>query len=281
MIKNTSSQASHIKVLIVDIDGTISGESNQVNFGVKEAIKAVKARGIKVGIATGRMYRSALRFYQEIQADLPLICYQGAWIQDPHTGVKLRHTPVSKRLSLELLDYFEQPHLHQILSVHFYLNDQLYVRDINEDTKKYAYRSTITPIAVGDLRKVLTIEPTKVLALCDDPIIIDELLNRLKKRYNQDQLYMTKSVPTFFEATNPQANKGEAVRFLVEENLGLKSHEVMAIGDNFNDWEMLCYSGIAVAMGNGPDEVKKIADWVAPDVEEDGVARAIERFLLT
>jgi Cof subfamily protein (haloacid dehalogenase superfamily) len=133
---------------------------------------------------------------------------------------------------------------------------------------------------VGDLRKVLHLEPTKILALSEDHSLIDNLLTSLRQRYTPAELYFTKSVATFFEATNPLVNKGTAVRYLAEEVLGLQAENVMAIGDNFNDVEMLQYAGVGVAMGNAPEGVQAIADWVAPDVEEDGVAIAIQKFLL-
>jgi Cof subfamily protein (haloacid dehalogenase superfamily) len=274
------SPSAEIKLLVFDLDGTIVGASNTISESVKQTIKAVKAKGIRVAIATGRMYRSALRFHQAIESDLPLMCYQGAWIQDPVTEKIIRHFSVPKQIVMELLDYLEQPELRETLSVHFYINDELYVRDINQDTKHYISRSKIPVTAVGDLRKLLTQEPTKVLALCDNPQVITDLLMDLSSRYTPEQVYMTKSVPTFFEATNPLANKGEAVRYLAEEILDLKAHNVMTIGDNFNDWEMLTYAGIGVAMGDAPDEVKEIANWVAPGVEEDGAVSAIRKFLL-
>jgi hydroxymethylpyrimidine pyrophosphatase-like HAD family hydrolase len=99
-------------------------------------------------------------------------------------------------------------------------------------------------------------------------------------RYPPGKLYLTKSHTTFLEAGNPAVNKGAAVRYLAEDILGLCPANVMCIGDNFNDVEMLKYAGIGVAMGDAPEEVKAIADWVSPSVEEEGVARAIEQFLL-
>jgi hydroxymethylpyrimidine pyrophosphatase-like HAD family hydrolase len=69
------------------------------------------------------------------------------------------------------------------------------------------------------------------------------------------------------------------VRYLAEKILGLDSSEVMAIGDNYNDTEMLKYAGLSIAMGDAPPRVKEIADWVAPDVENDGAAVAMEKFL--
>jgi Cof subfamily protein (haloacid dehalogenase superfamily) len=271
--------AKDIKLLVVDIDGTIAGHSNTISERVISAIAAVKAKGIDVAVATGRMYRSALRFHSSIGSTLPLVAYQGAWIQDPATNQMHRHLPVAKEMVSALLDYFEKPELRDLLSVHFYINDELYVREVTRETKIYAKRSGIKPIAVGDLRQLDT-EPTKVLALCDDTAIIDSLLGNLRLQYTPAELYLTKSVATFFEATNPNVNKGVAVRYLAEELLKLQPDNVMTIGDNFNDVEMLEYAGIGVAMGNAPPEVQARAKWVAPTVENDGVAAAIEKFLI-
>lgn len=269
-----------IKLLVLDIDGTIAGLSNDIRESVKQAILAAESRGVKVAIATGRMYRSALRFHRDIGSTLPLICYQGAWIQDPATQKRLRHLPLSKQTALQLLDSFEEPHLRPLLSIHFYIDDKLYVPEITEATRIYAQRSGIEPIALKDLRRDLPGEPTKVLALCQNPEVLDGLLSSMRLRYTPAELYLTRSVATFFEATHPLANKGDAVQYLAEEFLGLQAANVMAIGDNFNDVEMITYAGVGVAMGNAPDGVKAAADWVAPDVEEDGVAAAIEQFVL-
>jgi Cof subfamily protein (haloacid dehalogenase superfamily) len=269
-----------IQLLVLDIDGTIAGKSNQLREPIKQAIRQAMAKGIQVAIATGRMYNSALRFHQEINSTLPLIAYQGAWIQDPATDKIYQHLPLSCTLAEQLLNYFETEPLRSLLSVHFYINDQLYVREISPETKLYAQRSGIMPLAVGDLRTTLTSEPTKILALCEDTAIIDQLWGSLRQQYTPAELYLTKSVATFFEATNPNANKGEAVRYLAEDILGLSAQNVMAIGDNFNDVEMLQYAGLGVAMGNAPTDVQAIANWVAPSVEQDGAAAAIEEFAL-
>lgn len=271
---------SEIKLLVLDIDGTIAGESNEIRSPVRCAIQAAQERGVQVAIATGRMYRSALRFYREVGSTLPLMAYQGAWIQDPNTQQLHRHLPVSQQTAMALLDYFEQPQLRSLLSVHFYINDQLYVRELTPETQIYSERSGIEAIAVGDLRQVLTTEPTKVLALSDDTTLIDQILGSLRQQYTPAELYLTKSVATFFEATNPFVNKGAAVRYLAEEILGLQAANVMTVGDNFNDIEMLEYAGVGIAMGNAPAAVKAVAQWVAPDVEEDGAATAIGKFVL-
>lgn len=278
--KTASAQPTQIKLLVLDIDGTIAGESNEISQPVKQAIGRAQQRGVQVALATGRMYRSALRFHQEINSTLPLLAYQGAWIQDPATKKLHRHWAVERQTAIQLLDYFEQPELRSLLSVHFYINDQLYVRDLTPETQIYSERSGVTAIPVGDLRQALTDEPTKVLALSDDTELIDQLLGSLRQQYTPAELYMTKSVATFFEATNPLINKGIGVRYLAEDLLGLQATNVMTIGDNFNDLEMLSYAGIGVAMGNAPADVKAVAHWVAPSVEQDGAAVAIEELVL-
>jgi Cof subfamily protein (haloacid dehalogenase superfamily) len=276
----SSPSTAEIKLLIVDIDGTIAGKSNQVSNRVKKAIRAAQAKGVRVGIATGRMYKSALKFHQEIGADFPVIAYQGAWIQDPATGTTHRHLPVPVETARELIDYFEQSHLFDKLSLHVYLDDRLYVRDINPDTELYIGRSGIPAHPVGDLRKVLTANPTKILAMSEDINLIDSLLLDLRQRYPQEALHITTSVPIFLEATQSGVNKGSAIDYIATKLLGISAANILAIGDNFNDVEMIDYAGVGVAMGNAPDDVKSIADWVAPHIEADGVAAAVEKFIL-
>ncbi len=258
-----------IRLIVVDVDGTIAGSSNEVNQPVIEAIAAVQSRGIPVALCTGRMYRSAGRFHKAINSTLPLITYNGAWIQEPDGGKLHRHIPIPEEYALDLLDYLEQPQWRAELSINFYVDDTLYVRELSVETEIYRKRSGITAIAVGDLRTLAPKGTTKILAMGEDPAIIDRLWTDLQIRYRDGGLYFTQSTPSCFEITHRHATKGNATKFLAEELLGLKAENVMAIGDNFNDVTMLTYAGFGVAMGNAPPEVKEIAHWVAPDVESD------------
>lgn len=269
-----------IQLIVIDLDGTTVGVSNQIQPAVKQAIQAAREQGVAVAIATGRMYQSALRFHQDLELTLPLMAYQGAFIKDPATGEIHQHLTVPGEYVSELLDFLSQPSFQDAVSLHFYIDDCLYVREKTLDTEAYAERSQIAPIPVGDLRRLSEKEPTKILALSQHVGLIDELLATLRQRYTTEQLYLTKSVDIFLEATHPQVNKGAAVRYLAEEILGLQADNVMTIGDNFNDLEMLQYAGLGVAMGNAPEGVKAIADWIAPTVDEDGVAAAIAKFVL-
>jgi Cof subfamily protein (haloacid dehalogenase superfamily) len=273
-------QIRQIRLIVIDLDGTTVGVSNQIRPAVKAAIQAARAQGVQVAIATGRMYRSALRFHQDLGLALPLLSYQGALIKDPASGQVHQHLTVPRSYVAQLLEFLTEPELQAAVSVHLYIDDCLYVKEIKPETIAYAERSDVEPIAVGDLRQVLHTEPTKLLALSDEIALIDRLFGSLQRRYTPAELYLTKSVATFLEATHPQVNKGNAVRYLAEEILGLQPEHVMTIGDNFNDLEMLQYAGLGVAMGDAPAGVKAVANWVAPTVEVDGVAAAIAEFVL-
>jgi hypothetical protein len=273
-----------IRLLVLDIDGTLAGASNQISARVLKAIQQVQERGVAVAIATGRMYQSALRFHQAVGSTLPLMAYQGAFIKSPQTQTLHRHTPLPRQLALEILSYLAPMETSGELSIHLYIDDQLHVRAIIDDTKAYAERSGIQPVAAGDLITLMqtheTLETTKLLALSENTGLLSEILAQLGQRYPTEEMYLTRSVEYFVEATHPLANKGEAVRFVAEELLDLTPTQVMAIGDNFNDLEMIRYAGLGVAMGNAPTPVKQSADWVAPGVDQEGVAVALEQFLL-
>jgi Cof subfamily protein (haloacid dehalogenase superfamily) len=276
-----SERAQAIRLVVLDIDGTIAGVRNDISPAVREVVQAVRHKGIQVAIATGRMFHSALRFHQALQLDLPLMAYQGALIQDPLSGRVHRHWTLEPEKALHLLNYFEEVDFKHHLSVHAYVNDQLYVRALTPETALYCERTGVTAIPVGDLRPLIqTQEPTKLLALSESAEHIDVLYTHLRSQYTPAELYLTKSIATFFEATNPLVNKGTAVRYVAEEILGLRAEQVLTIGDNFNDLEMLEYAGIGIAMGSAPLPVQAIADWVAPDVEQDGAAIALEQLLL-
>jgi Cof subfamily protein (haloacid dehalogenase superfamily) len=269
---------SNIKLLILDIDGTIAGESNQVSQIVKEAIRKVRVQGVRVGLATGRMYCLAKKFHQDIQADLPIIAYNGAWIQDTQTNEILYHQPVKSKIAQQLFSYFEQPKLQEAIEVELYCNDELYVERVTQKTNSYIERWGITVRVIDDFKLLLTEKPTKILASSHSANLITEMLTELKQLYQDKELYLTQSNFFCLEATQAGVNKGVALKYLAETILDVKPKEIMAIGDNFNDIAMLEYVGLSVAMGNAPQPIKRIVDWVAPDVENHGVAVVIANF---
>ena len=273
------SEAADIRLLVLDLDGTIVDEANHIRDSVAQAVDLVQRRGVAVAIATGRRYQSSLPAYDLIGSTTPLICYEGGQIRDRNSGTIHRHWSLEPHVVSEILDYTEPLSLNGGLSVHFYIEDDLYVSNLNEATNKLFEGSTVAPIVMSDLRPLLGRAITEVMVLSDDLEIITRLSTHLKNSNTRTRVKEYKSI-TFLEVFHRTVNKRLAVRCLAEEIMALRPENVMAIGDDLADLEMLEYAGIGVAMGNAPAAVKARADWVTTTIEEDGVARAVERWIL-
>lgn len=274
-----SPTASGIRLLVLDIDGTIVDESNHIRDSVTGVLALVARRGVAVAIATGRRYQSSLPIHGLIGSNLPLICLEGGLIREHRTGFTHRHWALAPRVVSQILDHTERLSLDGRLSVHVYVENDLYVSNLNDAASEFFKGSTVTPIVLSDLRPLLDRAITKVMVLSDEVEIITRLSIHLKNSDSRTRIRQYKSI-TLLEAFHPSANKLQAVRYLAEELMALGPENVMAIGDDFSDIEMLKYAGIGVAMGNAPAAVKACADWVTTTIEEDGVARAVERWLL-
>ena len=267
-----------IRLLVLDIDGTLVDASNRIRNSAIRAIHSAQRRGIAVAIATGRMYRTTLEVAEAINATLPLICYEGALIRQPHTELVHRHWPLEPRLIAELLDQVELFRGGR-LSVHFYIEDHLYVSNLCDASLKYLDGSILEPIVVRDLRPLLNLAVTKVIVLSDDAQTIGRLGGQLQHLSGRNRIKEYNSVH-FVEIFHRDVDKRLAVTHLAEELLSLRPENVMTIGDDQSDIEMLQYAGIGVAMGNASTSVKAAADWVTDTVEEDGVASAVEKWIL-
>ena len=274
-----SEAAADIRLLVLDIDGTIADESNRIQDSVAQAIHAAQRRGVAVAIATGRRYQSSLSAYDSIGSTLPLICYEGALIRDRNTGFVHRHWPLEPRAAAQVLEYTERLKLGDRLSVQLHIHDDIYISNLNGASVDYFEDSQVEPIVVGDLRPLLNRAITKVLVLSDEAQVIERLSSHVKNSHSHTQVKQYKS-NSLLEAFHPTVNKRLAVTYLAEEIMALRRENVMAIGDDFTDIEMLQYAGIGVAMGNAPVAVKACADWVTTTIEKDGVSRAIARWIL-
>jgi hypothetical protein len=262
-----------IKLIAMDMDDTVLNSKLEVSGRTKEVIRAAVAKGIFVTFATGRMYSSCRPFAMELELDVPLITYNGALIQRAMSNEKLFHQPVPLGVAQQIVQWTEQ-HGHHI---QLYIDDKVYVKARNEYAIWYGNHAKVEIYDVGDLTAFLQQEPTKMLIM-SDAARIDGLLGELQGLCNS-AVYMARSKPTFLEIVHPEVSKAKALDYLAKQ-LGVEREEVMAIGDGFNDLEMLEYAGLSVAMDNAHPRVKEQADYVTASNENDGVAKAIEKFVL-
>ncbi|WP_170270400.1 Cof-type HAD-IIB family hydrolase [Heliorestis acidaminivorans] len=264
-----------LSLVAIDVDDTLLTDELKILRQVKEAIQKAQQKGVTVTLATGRMYRSTLPYANELGLALPLIVYQGALIKDSKTGEVLWHRSVDKAVAREVLSFLRDQKLH----VNLYVNDQLYMEKLDEEGLGYIKLAKVPATLIQDHASLLEEHnPTKILAI-GDPEVLKKLEKEGRERWG-DRLFVTRSKPFYLEFMDRRAGKGEALHFLAER-LNISREAVMAIGDSYNDLDMLDYAGISVAMGNGAQEVRERASWIAPTNQEGGVAVALERFVLS
>src|ERR1051326_4006401 len=169
-----------IRLLVLDLDGTIVDESNCIRNSVAQAVRLAQSRGVAVAIATGRRYQSSLPAYDLIGSTQPLICFEGGLIRDRVTGVTHRHWPLEARAIAQILDHTEALSLIGRLSVHFYIEDDVYVSNLNDASSKFFEGSTVLPILTSNLRPLLHRATTKVRGDREDGEIITRLSTLLQ-----------------------------------------------------------------------------------------------------
>lgn len=261
------------ELVAIDLDGTLLGPDNEVSPRVEEALRSVQAAGVRVTIATGRMFTSARRFAEQFGIETPLICYQGAQIRHPVTGEIVSETLVPREIALDVIRYCQRNSYH----VNAFRGDTVFMEELTPAGEFYLGLSGVEATFVPDLAAWLPGDLLKLVIVTDEPTtvtIIDELTEQFGSRLN-----VTRSYPIFAETISPDASKGRALRSLAA-HIGVPIERVMGIGDNLNDLDLVTAAGFGVAMGNGAPEVKARADYVTDDVENDGVATALEKLIL-
>jgi len=236
------------------------------------ALERTRAAGLRVLVATGRMFRSVLPYLKRAGLHDPVICYQGAVVAEPDTGRFLRHEPIPLELARETIEALETAGF----PVNCYVDDELYVARHTPESARYAEFQNLTVHAVGDLASWLEKPATKLVAV-GEPRRLDVLEADMKARFD-GRLYISKSLPYFLEFANPHVTKGSGLAFLAE-HLGFGPETTVAFGDGENDVELLEWAGYAVAVANAHERVLAVADFVCPPVEEEGVAHVLEAYL--
>jgi len=264
-----------IRLVAMDLDDTLLKDDWTISPRVVKAIQKAQAQGVKMTIATGRMSISARPYAEQLGLDVPVITYHGAMVQQVLSGDILFRRVIPSAVAAEIVRYV----LERGVYIQVYLKNRVVAAELNEWSQDYERIASVT-VEKGDLSALLGQEPEgveKILMMADEANL-DQLAPLLKQHYG-DKVHITKSKPYYLEMTDCSVNKGVALAALAER-LGIAQAEVMAIGDSFNDLEMIKYAGLGVAMGNARSEIKEQADIITATNEEDGVAEAIERYVL-
>jgi Cof subfamily protein (haloacid dehalogenase superfamily) len=268
-----------VRLIALDIDGTLVGEDLVVGPRTRAAVAEATRRGIAVCLVTGRMATSAVPFAQKLGLTGPVVAQQGAMVRTMPTpgsnrpGRMLYHRPLRPEVTQEVVRWC---HEHD-LTPHFNYLEWMIVGADEDHLDEYRLfvgdRLRIVPdVAVRAAGGV-----TKVVAIGPGHHSLDVLEEG--RGHFAGKAEVTLSHPRFLEFLAPGVSKGLGVRWLAR-HFNVPLAQCMAVGDQYNDLEMISEVGYGVAMPSAPAAVQAAARFVAPSVDEEGAAQMIERIAL-
>jgi Cof subfamily protein (haloacid dehalogenase superfamily) len=263
------------RLVFCDLDGTVATFDGQVRPAVQQAMQAVVDAGHCITLCTSRGYQMVKPFLDRVSVNAPMICCTGGLIVEAHTRVAYHVQPLPLSLAHDLV----RLSLQEDIAMWFYLADMETMLERRVGDRGYALRRDGETLReVSDAVHELTEAPHKVLietrTVEESPAIVAKV-----QEYVGDQARVLISSPRRIEVVLPGLSKGWAMSW-VASYLGIEREETIGIGDGDNDVEMLEWAGLGIAMGNATPRTRAVADWIAPSVQEDGLAEALRRFVL-
>lgn len=270
-----------IRLIALDIDGTLVGDDLVLHERTVRAVAEARRRGVRISIVTGRMTTSAAEFARDLGLTGTIVGYQGAIAREMgdqtsgRIGRLLRHRPLDAATATEIVEWTRSvglvPHFNHLETLVLPIDDPR----ADDYSRFVGGRLTLVPSLESWLSVHRTV--TKVIAVGRSPRPREAYPDARARFHGRAEA--TISHPDFLEFVAPGVSKGEAVRWLARrERIPLS--QVMAVGDQLNDLEMIEVAGHGVAMGNAPEEVRAAARYVALHVDEQGAARMIEDLVL-
>lgn len=270
------------KMLVCDIDGTLLNSQGKLTQDVIEAVQEAHRQGVIVTLATGRQLRGVLGIVEQLGVSVPVILGNGVVIADPAKQETLLHRPLSRDTAHKIIDVIRSHGMWSSVFAHTFTGVDTYY-DIDpgfDEAYVFIHKDTEFAQQIGDLKEVKE-EPIKVL-LVERPEKVNRLvedLRRLDVPFNM--VISTHDFPdyTFLEMFHHESTKASGIEH-VAQMFGVPREQIIAVGDNVNDLEMIEYAGLGVAMGNAAEPVKEQADWITKSNDEHGVAHLIRQYLL-
>ena len=272
-----------IKLLCIDMDGYILSSSNkEISERSLKDIKVASEKGVKIVVCTGRVFTSA-NFYSElIGIKAPVIASNGAYIREKDRDEVIYKGLLGIDNCKKVLSVCRKYGLYP----HYNTSNTIFTEKIIYSSKYYSELNKTLPEInrlkielIDDWENTFEIHKNEILK-CIAQDTDDEKIQMAKSELQEiESVEVVSSVSNNFEVMNKGVSKGKAVEILAEY-YGITKDEVMCIGDNENDISMIKFAGIGVAMGNGSASIKEIANFVTDTNDNEGVAKAIEKFIL-
>ncbi|KKN57361.1 hypothetical protein LCGC14_0563040 [marine sediment metagenome] len=264
-----------IHLVAIDLDGTLLTSANEISSDTAAILRTIRRReGVHVVLASARPPRSVLPFYEALDLDAPMINYNGALVFDPPSGRILLHTPLAGEIARRIAELARREQADVLVSAE--VLDRWYTDRYDASYVTQTGR-LFRPDMVAPMSEWLNQPVTKLLLLGPAGRMTD-LGRRIATEFRFD-VTVTQTEGELLQITHSTVSKAQALRTVAGE-LSVAREQVMAIGDNANDLEMLRWAGVGVAMANAPQEVLAAADYVTDHNDAEGVAKAIEVLIM-
>ncbi len=283
---------SPCRLLALDIDGTLLGSDKRISPRNLEAVEAVRRAGVRLVLITGRRYPAARRIAALLGPGVPLVLHHGALVVEPeperdHEGTPrvLRCLPLERAAVVDAIRLGRLSGADPVVHCGFGGEGRLVLSGLdagNEMLAGYVGRAQGDRVDVEDLERELPDDALQVMFAGRLPAMLDlfpRLSAGLGARAKVERTFYPAHGMGFLDVLHPEVGKGEALEFL-SERWGIRREETMAVGDNWNDHDMLTRAGRGLVMGNADPALHALGLEVLPTNDEDGVAVAIEKYVL-
>ncbi|OGK16551.1 hypothetical protein A2774_05790 [Candidatus Roizmanbacteria bacterium RIFCSPHIGHO2_01_FULL_39_12c] len=264
-----------LKAILSDFDGTLVDKDNKYNLEVKELLNFIKSKGIRFSVATGRGFYSGIHnVLEELQLFDYHICNGGALIMHNKSRKILWEQAIPSDSARKIKDYLIKTRINFAFeSVNYtYVNKKV---DFPNYADKKSMRSLTDLNDFSDVLKVLIFGYLNNLSEGD----VEKHKKKLSRLCNDISLIKFKFADRFgMDITSIKATKHTAV-LEYEKLLEIPRDQIVGMGDGYNDYPLLTACGYKIAMGNAPKELKEIADFIAPSVENNGTIVALQHII--
>ncbi|MGN1327833.1 MAG: Cof-type HAD-IIB family hydrolase [Clostridia bacterium] len=288
------------KLVAIDLDGTLLNSYGEISDRNKNAIKIATEKGAKIVIASGRPIQSAKSFANEAGASNYIISGNGSVLYDAQDNKILYSKAIDRQKALEIIKICEENSIfYCVYTDNLIISKSLNYNILffNNDNKKMPEDKQTNIKIMDNIYKYIeenpNVEILKITICDEDKIIFGGIIRKLREIKEIDVLdveHMARKVITtgteeikveyhYTEITSKDVNKWNAIKKLADL-LQIKQEEIMAIGDNMNDKEMIENAGLGVIMGNSAPYMKEFANIVAESNNEDGVAQVLEEYII-